>query len=549
MYQEMESRTLEMLAVAMSEEYGVTVICNGQMAETTFEQDSGRAVITIPSIPIQDRYYRALLRGYVDHEVGHVRFSDRVLFTDGPLRYPQYAGSLKNVTGIFEDIVIERDMGESFPGCRRNLRTFSTLLYLEHSSPILPPPLEPVDARAALERLARGELAPREIPYLVWTAFTQYLLFRARADVLPRFEKRLQIFREPVERFAPGLADLVEPCLRQVATAKGTQATMELALQVIEIALRYFEDLASQESWFTQQMLNVLRWILRNGGSAKDTVDIARAAELMVGEVARTIDPALVDNQITLHNGVGSEVWENRIAELSREEQLETLKASARMDAQMQALLQSFELNRSGPMRTGRLNTNTLHKLFICRDDVFFRRVERRSVNTEIVLCIDMSGSMRFANKALLASKALFSLASCLGKIRGLNFSIIGFFDNQVVDILRHGDRVSGRMRILPDGGTLCGCALKYAMQTFSASMEMRKIAIMITDGDANDGDDFEKAIARARRAGVEFLGVGIQDEHILQYLPEDECCIISEVHELAAEILRMLRRKLGVER
>ena len=77
----------------------------------------------------------------------------------------------------------------------------------------------------------------------------------------------------------------------------------------------------------------------------------------------------------------------------------------------------------------------------------------------------------------------------------------------------------------------------------------MRKIAIMITDGDANDGDDFEKAIARARRAGVEFLGVGIQDEHILQYLPEDECCIISEVHELAAEILRMLRRKLGVER
>ena len=104
MYQEMESRTLEMLAVAMSEEYGVTVICNGQMAETTFEQDSGRAVITIPSIPIQDRYYRALLRGYVDHEVGHVRFSDRVLLTDGPLRYPQYAGSLKNVTGIFEEI-------------------------------------------------------------------------------------------------------------------------------------------------------------------------------------------------------------------------------------------------------------------------------------------------------------------------------------------------------------------------------------------------------------------------------------------------------------
>ncbi len=549
MYQEMESRTLEMLAVAMSEEYGVTVVCNGQMAETTFAQDSGRAVITIPSIPIQDRYYRALLRGYVDHEVGHVRFSDRVLLTDGPLRYPHYAGSLKNITGIFEDIVVERDMGESFPGCRRNLRTFSTLIYLEHSSPILPPPLEPVDAETALERLAEGDLPPREIPYLIWTAFTQYLLFRARSDVLPRFKNRLQLFREPVDIFSPGLADLVEPCLAQVATAKSTRNTMDLALQVIEIALHYFEDFAEKEGWFTPQMLNVLRWILRNGGSAKDTVDIARAAELLVGEVARTIDPALLDNQITLHNGIGSEVWENRIAELSRSDQLETLKASAKMDAQMQALLQSFELNRSGPMRRGRLNTNALHKLFICRDDVFYRRVERRKVNTEIVLCIDMSGSMRFDNKALLASKSLFSLATCLAKIRGLDFSIIGFFDNQVVDILRHGDRVSGRMSILPDGGTLCGCALKYAMQTFSASLEMRKIVIMITDGDANDGDDFERAIGRARKSGVEFLGVGIQDEHILQYLPEGECCIISEVHELAAEILRMLRRKLGVER
>lgn len=546
MYQEVENRTLEMLAVAMSEEYGVSVVCNGQIAETRYDPGTGRALITIPAIPVVDRYYRALLRGYVDHEVGHIRFSDRVLLTDGPLRHPQYAGSLKNITGLFEDVVIEKAMGECFPGCRRNLRTFATLIYLEHDSPVLPPPLQPVDAQTALEDLAADRLAEREIPYLIWTAFTQYLLFRARSEMLPRFAKRLALFREPVDVLAPGLADLVEPILIRVAGARNTQETMALALEVIETAFACFVARSGDETdFFTPKMLDTMRWILRNGGSAKDTVDIARAAELLVDKVASVIDPSLLDNQITCHNPVGSPVWETRIRELTAEEQLEALQASARMEAQMQALLQSFELNRSGPTRTGRLNTKTLHKLFTCRSDVFFRRIERQRINTKVVLCIDMSGSMRFDDKAILASKALYSLAHCLAKIRGLALGIIGFFDNQAVDIMREGDRITGRMSIQPDGGTLCGNALKYAMQTFRTSSKIRKIVIMITDGDANDGDDFEKVIERARRSGVELLGVGITDDHIARYLPPGECCIINDVRDLAAEILRMLRKKL----
>lgn len=543
-----ETRSLEMLAVAMSEEYDVTVVCDGQNARTAVAEN-GRTTITIPSIPITDRHYRALIRGYVDHEVGHLRFTDQARMTGFPLSVPQFSGALRNVAHIFEDIQIERRMGECFPGSRRNLRVMGSLLYLKHESTILPPPLESVDAASVLDALASGVLRPGDVPYRLWTAATQYMLFRVRSELSAAFKSHLTRFRAPLDMLAPGLAECLEPILARVfIEGTCTEACLNLALETITTALAHLERLAAEGTVFTEEMLPSLRWILRNGGSSQASVDMGHAVELVIEELVHDIDPRLLENTVIMRDPVGSEVWKLRISTLTEEEQYEALKASARMDAQMQALLQSFTLNRSGPMRSGRLNTNALHKLFSCRSDIFFRHVDRRGINTEVALCIDMSGSMHKDDKALLASKALFSLSRSLSRIRGLAFGLYGFFDNHVVDILRGGSRVTPHMRIVPDGGTLCGCALKAAMQTFSASPDSRKIVIMITDGDANDGDDFEKAIARARTSGVEFLGVGIRDRHILDYLPEEECCVIMDLRQLAPEILRMLRKKLNIE-
>jgi len=366
-------------------------------------------------------------------------------------------------------------------------------------------------------------------------------------------EACLSRFRGPVDLLAPSFTDKLEPILAGIQErGNSTAENILLAREVLDAAQRFFFENASDAGYkgfaLSPEMLRTLQWILRNGGSSQESVDIARAAELMVDATVSEMDPRFLENHISIHDAMGSKVWQERVKNLSEQERLEALQASAKMEAQMQGLLQSFLLNRSAPMRNGRLNTNTLYKLFTGKSDIFFKKVDRRRVNTEIVLCIDMSGSMRFENKALLASKALFSLAHSLARIRGITFSIIGFFDNHVVDILKSGHFVTPRMNIVPDGGTLCGSALKFAMQTFSASSDPRKIVIMLTDGDANDAENFEDVIARARKSGVEFLGVGIQNTFILQYLPEEECCIIADLGELAPEILRMLRKKMGIE-
>lgn len=444
-----EVRTLEMLAVAMSEEYNVNVVCNGQSATSSFSEKSGRTTITIPSIPLTDRHYRALLRGYVDHEVGHVRFTDREIMSSGPLRFPHIAGALRNIGQILEDVYVERSMGESFPGCRRNLRLFVMLLYVAHDSALLPPPPAPVDAAALLEGIRTGHLSPTEVPYRLWTAISLYILFRIRGAALPKIADRLTQFRAPLDLLTPGLTDRLERILARVQDeGTNSEANLHLTREIVEEVLAYFEQGDAPLPFvFTPAMLDTLKWVLRNGGSSQESVDAARLAELFVHDLMRDIDPRLLENQVSIHDKVGSDLWQKRLLPLSEEEQLAALQASAKMDAQMQALLQSFELNRAGPFRHGRLDTNALHKLFTCRNDIFFRHLDRRAINTEIALCVDMSGSMRFDDKALLASKALYSLAHCLAKIRGLSFSISGFFDNHVVDVVRRDSRISPRMR------------------------------------------------------------------------------------------------------
>lgn len=67
----------------------------------------------------------------------------------------------------------------------------------------------------------------------------------------------------------------------------------------------------------------------------------------------------------------------------------------------------------------------------------------------------------------------------------------------------------------------------------------------LLTDGDSDNATYFEEMIFRAKRAGIEFLGIGIMDSNITRYLQEEECCVIDDLRRLAPEMFRMLRGKL----
>lgn len=109
-------------------------------------KDKDGYVLQVPFSPYMTEEQWRYLRGYIDHECGHVKFTDFQTYTnmqksvvDDYLRNykPGVSVTLKDflkdyanmVVNILEDVRIERLMGIDFPGSRTNLNTLSEYLF------------------------------------------------------------------------------------------------------------------------------------------------------------------------------------------------------------------------------------------------------------------------------------------------------------------------------------------------------------------------------------------------------------------------------------
>lgn len=109
-------------------------------------KDKDGYVLQVPFSPYMTEEQWRYLRGYIDHECGHVKFTDFETYTNMSrsvvadcLQYKPGASSLtlkdflhdyaSMVINILEDVRIERLMGIDFPGSRTNLNTLSEYLF------------------------------------------------------------------------------------------------------------------------------------------------------------------------------------------------------------------------------------------------------------------------------------------------------------------------------------------------------------------------------------------------------------------------------------
>lgn len=113
-------------------------------------KDKDGYVLQVPFSPYMTEEQWRYLRGYIDHECGHVKFTDFETYTNmyrsvvaDCLSYkPGASVALKDflydyasmVINILEDVRIERLMGIDFPGSRTNLNTLSEYLFKDYCS-------------------------------------------------------------------------------------------------------------------------------------------------------------------------------------------------------------------------------------------------------------------------------------------------------------------------------------------------------------------------------------------------------------------------------
>ena len=114
--------TMSKLASMLSSRYGVKITISGGDAYTNFSTKP--PTINLPLVASGDGH-KVLLRGYIDHEVGHIRYT-KMPFRRNIGRWGSLTSSLWN---ICEDVYIERAMSAAFKGCAQNLRAIALELF------------------------------------------------------------------------------------------------------------------------------------------------------------------------------------------------------------------------------------------------------------------------------------------------------------------------------------------------------------------------------------------------------------------------------------
>ena len=178
---------------------------------------------------------------------------------------------------------------------------------------------------------------------------------------------------------------------------------------------------------------------------------------------------------------------------------------------------EDFQRNR----RSGSINVSALHKVGVT-DKLFQRRHEVEGIDSAVVICLDVSGSMfddgaanakygrsnrivqaALTTKALLDTLHRSQVATCVITFGSMAAVVKPFSEHPLKSIKKIDGLRSG-------GSTNDYFALRYAHKLLLQRPEQRKIAFVITDGVGRAGHVREQCKV-GDRLGVTTIGIGIE--------------------------------------
>lgn len=570
------------LAGLMSQQYRIHIEVGGEEAYTTIAKD-GQVIIHLPGLETDADNYIDYLRGYIDHEVGHVRYTEHDLLTEvfrSSRQKKRLPTMTKNIWNIFEDTYVERCMAEDYLGCGRNLRQLQRLVFKKDAEI---PSLE--NNNQALAVAAR---------------ICNYILYEHRARAFSELAPYVARHADALEEVCPGMVDKLAPALDAAWTNNdSTEHNMESAEKVVEVIFEGYSwppefDKSSQLEDVLSQS-NQDTFGLSGSGSSSDSdsdsdsdagsgsdsgsdsdgtagidtkaiMGVLAAAQSKERELGRPVynipQKMTIGNNTDINEALNDAAMEGSMVAAPANTDIrgghrehycsdlpvlmksEALRVTARLASQLQALLQAYVMNRGGAFRRGRLDSNKLARIAVNNPKVFQQRVEQRAINTEVIVLADMSGSMS-GRRAKVLSEGLYALTHAIYPIKGVTIAAYGFAGSRFIPILEMGERPHGKFLLSCEDGTICGSMSLRALSRFGWTADKRRIFIVMSDGDTYDEDLFKLALKKARKAGIEVVGIGVESKAMRDYVDKDEYVYVQKISDLPAQFFTVLRDKL----
>lgn len=546
---------LPLLASVLGKRYGVEVVIDGDTACTDGH------TIYLPSLPLDsDESLLVQVRGFIDHESAHIRFTDFEAFqrnVENPV--------LKYIINIIEDWRVEKAMSGIFPGCRANLNKLIPYLFSE-------PYKAPKEPRMAILSAILRTVRRWDVPTVSLSECLTFVnghfpgLWPQIQGVLDRTRKKCTSTDDAITFAREILAILQQYCKTR------TDASQEQNQTPAGLSEEGRHGEGSDGASDSQSLSN------SPTAGATDTSADAQPCQMSLGEADKaecSAPPkgqkdvkALLDaSAAELPQDIGEIIRESlrrtcrgkkqhkrlsvarvrvkHTEPLSFAELTETKRATTALRTRLQNMLQAQTLCRSRPAQRGRLSPSRLYRLMIQDSNVFLDREPKKLVDTAVHILLDSSGSMECRIK--LAGRACYAVGKALEAVHGISVGISVFpvdWRGGIYPIVPHGKPVHNKFTMVASGKTPLAEALWWTMQNMILLPQPRKMILIVTDGQPDDPDSTLRAVVDAKKMGFELYGIGVASDAICFYLPKSSTTIW-EMTKLPAVMFNLFQKTL----
>lgn len=530
--------SMSKLASMLGARYGVKVQVSGTGAFTDYNGKS--PIINLPLVTAE-RGQEVLLRGYIDHEAGHVRYTNRKIFTNVRV---QQAYLVKTLWNICEDVYIERRMSAAFRGCGQNLRRIAIILF-------------------------RGKIEPTTSNPVLEQALS-YILYGCRGIPVQELRPEAAVLRDAFPW--PSILPELDKLIARSAVTKNSDECLSLAEEMEALILSaYKQEYGEKQSQQDSQGQD------SQSGQGQDSQSghkpLTKAEQKYAASLKKKLDKAInkiAKEQVSSDNITPGEMWEimkkdmaasinaghgyyssgvadiqrkldigkaiaNQIAPsndvykytgcrsmtirkaagcnpLSQDDIVLGDRMAVQLASRMSSVLQTRSLVKRGTGSVGtRIDNHRLYRPAVGDARIFRHDIPGRTPDVEIICLVDTSGSM-YGDSISMVNQTVYAIVKATQNIRGCAVGIMSF--NSTMESVKdmHTSVPPVRLaRMEANGGTFLGSALMRVLDCFTEKAR-RHVVIILTDGIADDLPILSSALDRAEQNAVEVYGLGIGD-------------------------------------
>lgn len=530
--------SMSKLASMLGARYGVKVQVSGTGAFTDY---SGKSPIINLPLVTAERGQEVLLRGYIDHEAGHVRYTNRKIFNNARV---QQVYLVKTLWNICEDVYIERRMSAAFRGCGQNLRRIAVMLF-------------------------RGKIEPTTSEPVLEQALS-YILYGCRSIPVQELRPEATVLRDAFPW--PSILPELDKLIARSAVTKNSDECLSLAEEmgglIISAYKQEYDKKQSQQDSQGQDSQSGQGQDSQSGQQPLTKAEQKRAASLKkkldkaINKIAKThigsdgitpgemweimkkdmaksinaghgyyssgvediqrkldIGKAIADqiapsNDVYKYTGCRS-MTISKVAgcnPLSQDDIILGDRMAVQLASRMSSVLQTRSLVKRGTGSVGtRLDNHRLYRPAVGDARIFRHDIPGRTPDVEIMCLVDTSGSM-YGDSISTVNQTVYAIVKATQNIRGCAVGIMSF--NSTMESVKdmHTPVPPVRLtRMEADGGTYLGSALMRVLDCFTEKAR-RHVVIILTDGMADDLPILSSALDRAGQNAVEVYGLGIGD-------------------------------------